>query len=223
MANAELLVGIAKNSKGQVVYTEKHQVQTDSAGLNKSISVEYIKPDGTLFATMTSDFSKNKTVPETIFSDLRSGSKVELKISGDMAQFEETQKGKISALKPISLKSSMVASQGFDNFIKLNFEKLSTEEIEFQFGVLEKKDFFSLSGYQAKTDSKAQIAGLTEFRIRASNWAARLFVNELKVVYDSKTKKLKTFSGRSNILDDAGSSQDVTIEYQWTETKTSNN
>lgn len=209
-AQAETLEGVAKNKNGDIVYLENHVIQLSSDGLNKFIRVEYTKPDGTQFATMTSDFSNSNTLPDTLFIDSRFKTKLSLRLSGKSVDFEESQNDQPVSRKIIPYQESMVASQGFDSFLKMNFSKLQNESVDFKFGVLESKDFYSLTGYRKSTKS-----GDVEFGIKASSWVVRLFASELKVTYDSATKRLKSFSGRSNILDDSGRSQDVTINYQW--------
>lgn len=207
---AEILTGVATNPQGEVVYLEKHEVQKDASDLNHFIRVEYSTPDGVVFAMMTSDFSNHKAVPNTVFEDKRFGSKTVIKVTDSKVRFEEFKNEKSLSKKEFKLTDSMVASQGFDNFIKLNSEKLLNQPVEFKFGVLEKKDFYTLVGYKKSTSDED-----SEFGIKANSWLIRLFAKELTVVYDSKTKRLKSFSGRSNILDPSGKAQDVTIRYQW--------
>lgn len=206
---AGTLEGTAKNQKGEIVYVEKHTIEKDEKGLNKLIRVEYAKPDGSPFATMTSDFAKSKTVPDTVFEDKRFKTKVVMRISVDVVEFEEFKNEKSVAKKNFPFEESMVASQGFDNFIKLNFAKLDSKPVEFKFGVLENKDFFTLTGYKRASSDQG-----TEYGIKASSWFLRFFANELRVIYDSKTMQIKSFEGRSNILDDSGNSQDVAIHYK---------
>ena len=208
---AETLTGVAKNLKGEVVYLEKHKIDKDQNGLNKFIRVEYSKPDGSIFAKMTSDFSINKNIPETTFEDKRFNSKATIRIVGNKVEFEEFKNNKSLSKKTIPLNDSMVASQGFDNFIKANAAKLASQPLQFKFGILDKKDFFSLTGYRKPASSSEDV----EYGIQASSWIVRLFAEELRVVYDSKSMRLKSFAGRSNILDDSGNSQDVVILYQW--------
>lgn len=207
---AEILTGVATNPKGEVVYLERHEVQKDASDLNRFIRVEYSTPEGSVFATMTSDFSNHKAVPDTVFEDKRFGSKTIIKVSDSKVKFEEFKNEKSLSKKEFKLTDSMVASQGFDNFIKMNSEKLLSRPVEFKFGVLEEKDFYTLVGYK-----KSASEDTSEFGIKANSWLLRLFASELTVVYDSKTKRLKSFSGRSNILDPSGKAQDVTIRYQW--------
>jgi hypothetical protein len=103
--------------------------------------VDYEKPDGTPFATMTSDFSNNKMIPETHFQDFRFKTKSSLRHSGHLVEFEEFKNDVFVAKKVFPLTNSMVASQGFDNFIKLNSSKLESGPVHFKFGVLGSKDF----------------------------------------------------------------------------------
>lgn len=211
VSQAERLEGTAKNNKGDIVYFEKHTIETDQAGLNKFIRVEYSKADGSKFATMTSDFSESKMVPNTTFEDERIKTKSSMRLLNGEVQFEEFKDGKSISKKTIPLQDSMVAGQGFDNFIRINFDKLEAKSIEFEFGVLERQDFFSLTGYKKPSGASGDL----EFGIKASSWLVRFFAEELKVSYDAKSKKLKSFAGRSNILDESGKSQDVVITYKW--------
>lgn len=211
-AYAGILEGVARNQKGEIVYLEKHNIEKDADGFNKLIRVEYSKPDGTLFANMFSDFSKHKTIPETEFEDTRFKSKFLVRVDKDQVEFEEFKNDKSLAKKNFPIKDTMVVSQGFDNFIRANTTEFASSQIEFKFGIIASQDFFSLTGYQA-TRTTDEI----EYRIKASNWLIRLFASELQVVYDAKSMQLKSFSGRSNILDDSGNSQNVTIRYQWKE------
>ena len=86
---AEVLSGIAKNTQGNVVYTERHTVEMDESGLSKFIRVEYSKPDGAQFATMTSDFSKDLNVPNTTFEDKRFNIRATMRIVDGMVEFVE--------------------------------------------------------------------------------------------------------------------------------------
>lgn len=211
LSQGEVLEGKAKNQKGEIVYLEKHTIEKDEKGLSKFIRVVYSKPDGSTFATMTSDFSNSKTVPETTYEDTRFKSRSTIRLLSDSVEFEEFKNEKSIAKKQIPFNDSMVASQGFDNFIKLNSSKMDSAPMKFKFGVLANKDFYTLTGYKVPTRSPQEI----EYGIKPSNWFLGLIADELRAVYDSKTMKLKAFTGRSNIPDDSGKSQNVVIHYQW--------
>jgi hypothetical protein len=213
ISKAEILKGVAQNKKDEILYYEKHEITKDSDGLNKFIKVEYSKPDGIVFAEMTSDFSKNKTVPDTVFKDQRFNTKNLVSVLNNSVEFKEYKNNELISEKTIPLNESMVVSQGFDNFILINRKKLDEEPVDFKFGLLEKKDFFSLTGYKkSKTETEV------EYGIRSSSWFIRLFINELNVIYDLEKMRLKAFIGRSNVLNDSGKPQDVVIKYEWINT-----
>lgn len=210
-AMAEILLGIAKNQKNEIVYTEKHTIEIDENNLNRKIQVEYSDASKKIFATMNSDFSKNRFIPDTIFEDFRFKSKITMHLNEDKIIFEEFKNGISIRKKSIPYQNDMVASQGFDNFIRSNITKLQKSDLEFSFGVLDSFDFFKLKGYKnAKTTEK-----LTEYGIKASSWILNLFAEELRVVYDDVTLRLQSFKGRSNILDDTGKPHNVLITYEW--------
>lgn len=209
-SQAEVLEGVAKNHKGEVVYHEKHKIDKDEQGFNKFIQVEYFDSQGAKFATMSSDFSKSRTVPETQFEDLRFKSKFIIRVLEGNVEFEEFKNEKSISKKKIPFFENMVASQGFDNFIRLNLSKLASGPVDFKFGAIPSQDFYSLTGYQKSSTSMGEI----EYGIRASHWLLRLFASELRVLYDTKNMQIKLFSGRSNILDAFGNSQNVIIQYQ---------
>ncbi len=213
VSDGKILSGVAKNQKSETVYTEKHSIELDESGLSKLIRVEYFKPDGTLFAKMMSDFSKSKTVPDTTFEDFRFQTKLTLQKTDSNVEFEEFKNNQSQEKKSHPYSEDMVASQGFDNFIKINSARLKSQNVKFKFGVLESKDFFTLVGFEKTSDSPE----LVEYRIKAKNLLFRIFAGELKAVYDAKTMRLKSFSGRSNILNDSQQAQDVEISYQWNE------
>jgi hypothetical protein len=210
-AQAEILEGVVKNPKGEVIYLEKHTIQRDDSGLSRFIRVEYSKPGGKVFATMTSDFSKHRTIPETEFEDKRFNTKSLIRITENTVEFEEIKNDKTASKRSFPLTKTMVASQGFDNFIQIHSPQLNTDPVNFKFGVLENKDFYTLTGYRRTPASEEEV----EYGIKASSWFLRLFADELRVSYDAKNRKLKSFVGRSNILDDSGNPQDVAISYQW--------
>lgn len=215
VSRAEILLGTARNGKGDVVYLERHEIRKDASGFNQFIRVEYTTPEGRVFASMTSDFSKNKTLPETVFEDKRFNLKSILRLSDSSVEFEEIKDGKSVAKTSAPVSELMVAGQGFDNFLRGHLEKITTAPVQFRFGVLGKGAFYSLTGYKRPAKSADEV----EFGIKASNWLVRLFADEIRVVYDAGSMRLKSFAGRSNIPDDSGEAQNVTISYQWKEGK----
>lgn len=210
---AHELRGLAMDKSGQrQFYTEQHIITLSDEGLNKKIETKYFRPDGSLFATMSSDFSQNYRVPNVIFEDLRFQKKEELVLQagGGTAIFRTTVKGKSPEEKKYEVQKDMVAGQGFDNFVKMNFEKMSTKPVSFSFGVLSEMDFFSFAGYR-KAETPDRVA---RFGIRMKNLLFRLFSNELLLEYDRDSRRLISYRGLSNLLSDEGKSQEVFIKYE---------
>lgn len=133
-----------------------------------------------------------------------------LEAGGSSAIFRTTLKGKAPEEKKYEVKKDMVAGQGFDNFVKMNFEKMATKPVSFSFGVLSEMDFFSFDGYR-KAEATDKVA---RFGIRMRSLLLRLFSNELLLEYDRDSRRLISYRGLSNILSDEGKSQEVYIKYE---------
>jgi hypothetical protein len=205
------LKGVAKSLDGKTtLYTELHQIVLDDKGENLKIDTSYAKPNGEVFAKMTSDFSKNKTVPIIFFEDLRLKKKEELTFSedGKTITLKLVKNGKAEE-KNVPIKENMVVGQGFDNFVKINFEKLIKKSIGISFGVLAKLDFFN---FTAKF--RGETKETSNFGINIDNVFLKLFLSELQVEYDTKTKQLVRYKGLSNLVSDSGDDQNVLIDYE---------
>lgn len=208
--HAAELNGVAKTLDGKkIVYIEKHRITLDDDGLNKTIESQYSRPDGSIFAKMTSDFSKNKTVPIIVFDDSRFKKREELQFHGEeRVSLKTINNGKLLE-KHFPLEKNMVVGQGFDNFIKINFGKLTEDTVSLFFGVVTKLDFFNFTA-QKRNASKERVT----FGINVKSRFLRLFLDELKVEYDVKSKQLVKYVGLSNLPDDSGRDQNVLIEYE---------
>lgn len=214
-AEAKIVKGIATSIDGQkILYTEVHNIELDKNGLNKKIETKYYDINNQLFAEMISDFSKNLALPEIKFTDTRFKNIEQLSVDSESStvEFKITKNEQVKNLKKFSFKSEMTAGQGFDNFIKINFEKLKTTKVPLNFGVLSEQDFFSFNGYKKRDISTNKV----EFGIDLSSFFLRLFSNELVLVYDSETKQILSYKGLSNILTTEGKTQSVFIQYSTT-------
>lgn len=194
------------------LYLEVHNITLNPSGLNQRIETKYFKPDGTQFAEMTSDFSKHPTVPEVKFTDLRfkKSEQITLNKTDNVVVFKSITENEKANTKEIKLQKHMAAAQGFDNFVKINFDKLSTSTVPLSFGVLSEMDFFSFNGYK-RNDVNTQIV---QFGIKLRSLLYRLFASELVLEYDTKTKQILSYKGLSNLLADDGKTQNVHIRYE---------
>lgn len=207
------LKGVASSvGDNKQIYTEVHKITVDNNRLNKKIQTKYYKPDGKLFAEMTSNFVKNVTLPDVKFSDSRFEKTEELNFDENKKTmtFVTTSGGKKTISKEFKVTEDMAAGQGFDNFVKLNFDKLKLAATPLTFGVLSQMDFFSFKGYKKKDIDE----NIVQFGIELSNFFLRMMSSELVLEYDSQTKQILSYKGLSNILTDDGKTQDVLIKYE---------
>jgi len=211
-AQAKTLQGVATSiNDSKIVYLEEHHIEMGENGLNKKIETKYYTPEKKLFAEMTSDFSKNSTLPIVKFTDSRFNRVEEFTFdaSGQHVIFTTKKMGQEMSSKKIPIANNMAAGQGFDNFIKINFEKLQKKPVSLQFGVLSEMDFFSFKGYKKKDVSAKSI----QFGIDLSSFLLRFFSKELILEYDIEKKEILSYQGLSNILNDEGKPQSVLIKY----------
>lgn len=210
------LTGQATTLDGKTpLYTEHHRIEFDDKGLNKKIESLY-KKEGQVFAKLKSTFNNHPLVPEMEFSDSRFGLRQELRwIDNKQLRFRTERDGKPAEEKIHAATEDAVAGQGFDNFIKTHFEKLQKSTMPLRYGVLEEMDLFSFTGGPRTSKNPERV----RFGIHLRNPLLRLFVEELEVEYDAVTRRIQTYRGLSNLLDEKGKAQNVLIHYTWKELK----
>jgi hypothetical protein len=57
--------------------------------------------------------------------------------------------------------------------------------------------------------------GIVDFEVTVQNWILKLFAPKLYLRYDKNTRRLMGYRGISNIMDDRGRLQNVTITYEY--------
>jgi hypothetical protein len=208
------ITGTAKNlTTGKFAYTEIHDIELDEQGFNKLIKSEYKNEKGEVFATVTSDFSKSKFVPNIIFKDNRFDKTEELTTDEKNKKISiKTSYSKKNETKSDSIKweENSVAGQGFDNYLKANFEKLNSgETLSIRFVVVPKHDDFKFGVKKIKAEGSSKVT----FGLIIESFFLKMFINRLDVDYAIQGKSLVKYSGLSNLDDDNGKSQNVVIEY----------
>ncbi|MES2769738.1 MAG: DUF2062 domain-containing protein [Bdellovibrionota bacterium] len=216
IANAEIFkfTGTAKNTKGEVVYTEKHKVILDN---NKVISSEtlYYSHEDKLIAELKSDYKTSMFLPEYIFKDLRSGIEHIVVKDGDklLLKSKENEKSNIKT-KIIKASEKMVSCQGFHYFIRENLDKFKrNEDKDIQLILPGLLDYFT---FNIRAQDKKQTEGpIVNLKMTVNSWVLKMFVQTVDIEYDTIKKQLLKYRGASNILTDSGKTQDVEITYQY--------
>lgn len=203
--------GIATDlKKGSFLYKEIHLIEKDSAGFNKKITTTYKDENDKVFANMTSDFSKHRMIPDTLFEDFRFNVKYEqtLFLKDLSLQISQTVNEIKKKTKNVKVYENTIAGQGFDNFLKENFDRL--KNIKIKFVVLDQLDFFNFiaSNLTHKTADESQ------FKLEIDSFWVGFLINPITVTYNNDSKKLIKYQGLSNILNKNEKSQEVLISYK---------
>lgn len=199
----------------KLVYLEKHITKEDPDGFNLLIETEYTYPDGRVFARIKSDFAKARFIPDVLFEDIRFSTKDELEYmpaNKSVRIIHTDLKNKSTEDNVFEVQNSMLAGQGFNNFLLQNFDRLAKgEAIPVSFIVLASLDYFRFDIKMKPGNSP----DLIEFGLNVHNFILRFFVSEIRVSYLRSSKRLKTFKGLSNITDEKGNPLKVRIEYEY--------
>lgn len=206
--------GTAKNTKGEIVYTEKHKVTMEKEKLIASETLYYSK-NNELIAELKSDYRESMFLPTYTFKDFRNGIEHVVERSGDrlILKSKENSKAEFKS-KEIKADSNMVSCQGFHYFIKenlSNFEKNENRDIQLILpGLL---DYFT---FNIRAQNKSDMVGpIVKLKMTVNSWLLKVFVSNVHIEYDRSKKHLVSYSGASNILTDSGDTQDVVITYQY--------
>ena len=199
----------------QLLYTENHKTNEDGEGFNTFIETDYRDKEGALIAKIRSDFTKNKFIPDVTFEDLRNQTKETQTL--DLEKNEVTivrnyLKTNKTKQRTFSVKKNMLGGQGFNNFLRANFEDLvNGKSIHVNFIVLASRDYFQ---FDIKRKSPPQNESV-DFGLNVSSYFLKVFVSEIKTRYNIQTKRLMTFKGLSNLLNENGDPMKVRIEYEY--------
>lgn len=213
---AESVIKITGAAKvdGQLAYTEKHIATLNAEGFYDLLKTDYLDSKNVLFARITSDFKKNKFIPDSDFFDYRNSQKVltRLNDTGKSLLISESANSKIKNAT-LDIMTNSVLSQGFHNYIVANFELIKKGSQEIYFIVTEKNDQYRFTITPLNSE-KAENETLT-IQIRASTFFLKTLLPPIKLIYEIKTKRLISFQGLTNIEDAKGDSYNAIIEYTY--------
>lgn len=221
------IVGEAFDLKtGQLLYREYYTLNDESLPLR----VEYRLPNGEALATKTLQFTKRDNLqslalPDVQHHNLLNGRLIEVKANNPEAnqnrvtvRYRENLKDAIESAS-IPRQTQAVADAGFDEFVRLNWDRLAAgERLVMNFLMPSRLDFVSLQLRHREipsgtTDTKA---GQTLWiQATPANSLLRLFVDPIDLYYQRDSRRLIRYSGISNLMDPSGSSMTVDIHYQY--------
>jgi len=205
--------GTAVNDKGEVQYTEKHRALFDKDQRILEAKTQYFSAEGKLLGTMSSSFREKVSAPAYTYLDHRDGSKHGIRHDKGKVILFTQDKGQPEKTKLIESDETRlpVGCQGLHYYLRDRLEQAKQKvNLPLQFLIPGKLDYYS---FELKyTESQGQVM---KFDIEISNFFLKLFAPKLVVHYDTKTKRLVHYEGLSNITDENGDLQNVTIKYNY--------
>jgi hypothetical protein len=176
---------------GHFLYSEHHFCAADQM----LCTVQYRDNLGEIFATKDLDYRQNPISPSLTMTDYRRD--MQLRI-------------------PASEQSNVVVDAGFDNYVRSIWEDLDAGN---------KATFpFLVAGFDKpvkmkalRNDSNDCTSAELCLEINLDSWFLGMIIDPIELSYSRADRKLRRFSGISNIKDEDGDSLNVDIHYQYDE------
>jgi hypothetical protein len=201
---------------GKIVYIEKHKVEYADDGKLLRAETSYESSDGKPIAHLKSDFTTSLTVPDHIIEDYRSGDVEGLRhVNGKITLFDK-EKDMPEKTRTLDDKDSedriLVGCQGLNYYVLGHLDSAEPiKSLPLRFLIPGKLDYYDFDMKEVDQPDK----NIAEFEVFIKNWFLRIFAPKLEVKYDRKTKRLIWYKGLSNIKNDKGKNQSVTIVYKY--------
>lgn len=187
---------------------------------NGEVTVNYAKPNGSIFATKTLKYSGELTQPEFQYRDQRDNEHLAARFSAGRLVLVYDQEG-YKQEKEIMETVGLVIDAGFDAFIQQQWDKLiEGKKVRFAFTVPYRLATTNLQVRQVTADKSPLFGENTPaswrfFIIEPANRFSAIFANPIHLAYESEGKYLMRYYGRSNLDNDKGGTWDVRIEYEY--------
>lgn len=216
--NNYVVTGSAYNlENNQLIYRELYTMIDE----NRQVRVDYMTPEGDLFATKTLTYQGEPYQPQFELKDHRDEEIVAVRFDGPKMVLVHAQ-ADLRNEKTLYDNARVVVDAGFDAYIQLNWDKLiSGKRLRFDFAFPTRLSTVALEirkipAAESRAYDKSYGQQWVYFRIYPAKMFASLFADPIDLAYDPNGKYLMRFYGRSNIDDEYSGPWDVRIEYQYT-------
>ena len=203
--------GEARDADGALVYTEEHQVRSTQHGLADSVT-EYRAPDGTLIATLRSDYSRSLALPTYVFEDLRRDYREGLRWQEGAYVVFHQQGGEPEKSAPLRTTDRVFSCQGWHYYLIENLALLERERVTLELVLPSELRAFPFAVRSLAADRQSVSAELS-----LRHWLFRYFAPKMRLDYDRENRRLREYHGLSNLLSASGERQTVTIRYLYPE------
>lgn len=214
----EISKGVAKTSKGQVVYTEQHISVFNNTNSLRTLETTYFVGDKK-FGHIKTDYSKNAYLPSYEFKDERRHRQVNVTVNdGVVYSTIRTGKDAEPKSKTYPAKVNLIAGQGLHSYLRDHIDEFSknrdrVDHIEFLIPLNE--DSYAFRIRVKYLDSKKSTI---TYRVEADSWLMRMVAPDIDITYNTSTRRLMIYDGPSNLLSPEGEKMDVVITYDYTVT-----
>jgi hypothetical protein len=211
-ARVEHYVGTAYDTSGRLLYTESHWIRGDSGA--RELLVLFSCPNGRPFARKKVREAGFKQAPSFLLEDARSGYREGVRegASGKREVFVRRSADEAERSAPVTRLPGLVIDAGFNSFIHKHWDTLGT-------GTPQHFEFLLPSRLQAYPFRLSEIGDdlidgtpVRRFRLQLDAWYA-FAIPAISLAYDRDSKRIREYTGASNIRDAAGKSLQVRIEF----------
>jgi hypothetical protein len=197
---------------GKLIYVEKHEVTDDESGRPLRAKTSYLRADGNVIATLSSDFSSSITNAEHEMHDQRDQRRYGVRWSENRPTMWDINKGKERTKKLTSDYAKgrlLIGGQGLHYHMRDKLEELKKVKLPIAILIPGQLDYYSfLVAFDGIEND------LIKFSITAQSAFIRIFAPKLEVWYTPDGKLIR-YKGLSNLADDKGGNQIVEIKYKY--------
>jgi hypothetical protein len=198
---------------GKHIYTEKHIVTSNDEGEVLEAKTSYLRVDGTVIATLSSDFKNSITNADHEMHDLRDDRRYGVRWKDKTPIMWDKKKDKKEETEELNSDYAkgklLIGGQGLHYYMRTRLEELKKKELSIAILIPGQLDYYS---FLVKFENEKK--GLLKYSMKAQSAIIRLFAPKLEVWY-TPDGKLMRYKGLSNVATDSGDNQNVEIVYTY--------
>lgn len=190
-------IGYAKSpDSGELLYQEKHSIVYSSHGQRLSSEVQYLLPDGKLFAEKSLSYGAEPTVPTMEFFDHRFAQSILVKKQTDTVLVENVVNGDKDKTEVTDSDGlPMVADAGFDMFMVKHWQSLiAGKKHTIDFLAITRGQFIEFEITKTNETDKT-----VSFKLKPSSFLISMLVDPILLTYDKSTANILYYKGLTNI------------------------
>lgn len=187
---------------------------------NREVTVNYVRPDGKVFATKKLIYSGDPIQPEFEYHDTRDNERTGARFNAGRLVINYDQEN-YRQEKEIMETVGLVVDAGFDAYIQQQWDTLvAGKSVRFRYVIPERLEVANMRARQVTADKSPLFVGSNPatwryFVIEPANRFAAVFRNPIHLAYESDGKYLMRYQGRSNLDSDKKGTWNVRIEYEY--------